>query len=241
MGPPNESPKNVPEGFEGSVAGLGLADVVELNAHNRFSGLVSVECDVSTGLVFFRDGEVVHAEPDGQYGEQAFYEIMQWPRGRFTLQPNVATTRRTIDRSWKFLLMEAHRIMDERRAGRAAGPPAEKAAPPRGDRPAQITERIRRIPGVAHALLLAKDGGRLADDTYQGEMLEGQTVYLSMLGRRLGEIFQAGEVLAAAVQGTERHLLLLAARHHYLSVLVEGTSQPGAVEAEIRKLLAPGR
>lgn len=242
MGPPNESHKSEDAGFEGSVAGLGLADVIELSANNRFSGCVSVRHEQSTGLVFFREGEVIHAEHEGTRGEEAFYAIMQWPGGRFSVEPNVSTTSRTIERSWKFLLMEAHRLMDEQQSGRQPVPeqaPGGEVAPGAAGDP--IVQRIRQIDGVAHAVLLTKDGGRLGDDSYEAETLQGQTAYLAMLGKRLGEIFQVGEVLAATVQGSQQHLLLLASRTNDLSVLVKGDHQPGAVEAEIRKVVAARR
>lgn len=240
MGPKNESQKNALEGFEGSVAGLGLTDVIELSANNRFSGCVSVRHGSSTGLIFFRDGEVIHAEQEGIPGERAFYEIMRWPGGKFSLEPNVATTSRTIQRNWKFLLMEAHRLMDERRSGRPAAPEAPPA-PPASAPGVPMMQRIREIQGVAYAVLLGKDGRRVGDDSYQAETLEGQTAYLGMLARRLGQIFHVGDVLAATVQGTGQHLLLLGSRSHDLSVLVEGTGQPGAVESEIRKMVTPKR
>lgn len=242
MGPPNESHRSDAQGFEGSVAGLGLADVVELSANNRFSGCVSVRHDHSTGLIFFREGEVIHAEHEGARGEEAFYAIMQWPGGKFSVEPNVATTSRTIERSWKFLLMEAHRVMDEQRSGRPPAPeqgPAPAAAPNAASGP--TAQRVRQIAGVAYAVALAKDGGRLGDDSYEAETLQGQIAYLAMLGKRLGEIFQLGEIEAASVQGSLQHLLLLASGTHDLSVLLRADSQPGAVEAEIRKLMAARR
>ncbi len=240
MGPPNESHRSDAQGFEGSVAGLGLADVIELSANNRFSGCVSVRHDQSTGLIFFREGEVIHAEHEGVRGEEAFYAIMQWPGGKFSVEPNVATTSRTIERNWKFLLMEAHRVMDERRSGR---PPSPEQAPATMAAPASdaAAQRVRQIAGVAYAVSLAKDGGRLGDDSYEAETLQGQTAYLAMLGKRLGEIFHLGDVEAASVQGSLQHLLLLASGTHDLSVLVKSDSQPGAVEAEIRKLMAARR
>ncbi len=242
MPPPNESHRSDPQGFEGSVAGLGLADVVELSANNRFSGCVSVRRDQSTGLIFFREGEVIHAEYEGVRGEEAFYAIMQWPGGKFSVEPNVSTTSRTIERSWKFLLMEAHRLMDEQRSGRSPVPeqrPAPAPAPPATAGP--TAQRVRQIPGVTYAVALGKDGGRLGDESYEAETLQGQTAYLAMLGKRLGEIFQLGDIEAATVHGSQQHLLLLATGAQDLSVLVKADSQPGAVEAEIRKLAAARR
>lgn len=238
MGPNKESGKAAPEGFEGSVAGLGLADVIELSANNRFSGCVSVRHDLATGAIFFRDGEVIHAEQDGIRGEEAFYVILGWPGGTFSVEPNVATTSRTIQRNWKFLLMEAHRLMDERRSGRPQTPPPIPAAASGGG---STMQRIRHIHGVAYAVLLGKDGARVGDDSYEAETLEGQTAFLAMLGKRLGEIFHLGEAMVATVQGTQQHLLLMASRTHDVSVLVRGDEQPGAVEAEIRRVVAARR
>jgi phosphate transport system substrate-binding protein len=120
------------EGFEGAVAGLGLSDIIQLNGHNRFSGCVTVQSDSFGGVIFFRDGQIIHAEAGDEVGEKAFYEIMQWTGGKFTLQPNVTTTVRSIERNWEFLLMEACRLIDEGRRGLPNRPPAGNASHPPG-------------------------------------------------------------------------------------------------------------
>src|SRR5689334_9857221 len=61
-------------GFEGGVAGLGLSDLLQLNAQNRFSGCFRIEHEQSLGVIFFRDGEIVHAERGDLVGEPAFRE-----------------------------------------------------------------------------------------------------------------------------------------------------------------------
>ncbi len=43
------------------------------------------------------------------------------------------------------------------------------------------------------------------------------------------------------MQGAARHLLLFATKSHYLSVLVHGESQVGAVETEVRRAFAANR
>ena len=74
-----EFQREVPAGFEGAVAGLTLPDVIQMNALNRFSGCISVHFGQHAGLIFFRDGEIIHAEQGEKTGEDAFYEILQWP------------------------------------------------------------------------------------------------------------------------------------------------------------------
>jgi len=238
MQPPAGSRRDSP-GFEGAVSGLGLPDVIQLNGLNRFSGCVTVEHDLKTGRLFFRDGEIIHAEHGDRTGEAAFYEIMQWPGGRFSLEPNVTTTSHSIDRSWKFLLMEAARLQDEGKSGRAAEPTPPQARQPvaRPGKAATVAARVRQVPGVAHAVILTKEGVRLEDDSSQGEALEGQTAYLTLVGKRVGEILGTGEIVAAAVRGAEQSLLLLASRQYYLSILVLAGSDLGVVETEVRRLL----
>ncbi|HEX9051228.1 MAG TPA: DUF4388 domain-containing protein [Anaeromyxobacter sp.] len=236
-----KEPNRIADGFEGEVAGLGLSDLVQFSAQNRFSGCIEVVYDGRRGLIFMREGEIVHAEQDGLAGEAAFYEILSWPAGRFSLQEKVASTRSTIKASCQFLVLEAHRLIDERRAARGAG-----EAPPPAQPPAQKTavaallDALRRIPGVAQVVVQGKTGGRVGDDSYEAEVLAGQALYLAMMGTRLAEKLRAGEVHSAAVEGAGRHLLLLMTRSHLVTVLVDAQAQVGSVEAAVRKALSRG-
>ncbi len=243
---PNGSSKPESNRFEGEVSCLDLWEIIQLNVHNRFSGCIEVHDEERQGLIFLRDGEIVHAEQGGTIGEAAFYDIVSWPGGRFSLQENVATTRSTIKKSCQFLILEAHRLMDERR------PRADPAAPPPPSRPAAATaakstsaaallEKVRGIPGVADAVLQGKDGGRIGGDRYEAEVLAGQALYVAMVGRRLGEKLQAGEIRSAVAQGTTGHLLLFALKNHFIAVLVRSEAQVGVIESEVRKTLAAPR
>ncbi len=229
--------QNVAEGFEGEVAGFELSDIIQVKAQNRFSGCIDVAYEERRGLVFLRDGEIIHAEQGDIVGEEAFYAILAWPGGRFSLQPNVATTRSTIRKGCQHLLLEAHRLIDERKVGRRNEPPPSPTAAPRPLPTVVLMEKVRAIPGVARAVLQGKDGSRIEDDGYEEEVLAGQALYLAMIGRQLGATFQAGEVHSAVVHGTKHHLLLFAAKSHLLCVLVDGEAQLGNVEAEVRKML----
>jgi hypothetical protein len=237
--------KGAATGFEGEVSGLGLADIIQLDAVNRFSGCIDVQYQGRRGLVFLKDGEIVHAECADVTGEAAFYEIVSWPGGRFSHQENVATTRSTIRKSCQFLILEAHRLVDERRAARPSGPsvpPPLPGALAARQAPAEaILEALRAIPGILFAVVQRKNGGRLGDDSYQGEVLAGQALYLAMIDGQLGERLQAGDAHSAVVHGTDRHVLLFTAKNHLIALLVDGGAQVGPVEIAARKVLAQGR
>lgn len=102
-------------GFDGSVRGLELPDLFQLYAHSRFTGCMVVKSGAATGRLYFRDGEVVHGEAGGMVGESACYELLSWQSGQFDLLRGLRADEVTVRRSAQYLLLEAHRRLDERR------------------------------------------------------------------------------------------------------------------------------
>jgi predicted regulator of Ras-like GTPase activity (Roadblock/LC7/MglB family) len=239
MARPDDLPSNPSDGFEGEVAGMGLSDLIQLNARNRFSGCFRIRHQGNLGLIFFRDGDIVHAEQGAYAGEEAFCQLLGWPAGRFSVEPNVVTARRTIQKSCEHLLLDAHRLIDERRIS-APEPPVRPPAP-RATGPSGAVQLVRGVPGVAGAVVLTRAGKRVSEDGYESEVLAGQAVYLAMFGQELGALFQAGEIHFAAAQGARRNLLLFAAKSHYLGVFADPESEIGAIDAAIRAALAASR
>ncbi len=111
-----------PAGFEGAVAGLSLADVVQMNAMNRFSGGLRVESGGQGGGFWFVEGRIVHAEAGELLGEPAFHAMMRWRGGNFSFEPAARAEAHTVAHSVQFLLIEAHRLMDEAGRRAMAGP-----------------------------------------------------------------------------------------------------------------------
>jgi predicted regulator of Ras-like GTPase activity (Roadblock/LC7/MglB family) len=231
------------QGFEGAVAGLSLADVIQLSGNNGFSGCITVQYGTSTGRIFFRDGRIVHAEQGDKSGEQAFFEVMGWSSGRFNLEPNVTTTSHTIHKHAQFMLMEALRLVDERRAGRAPAPEAAPEPPPPATRTGGLAEHAKQVPGVACAVLVSSDGSCAEETSPEGEALAGKAAFLGLVGNRIGAILSAGALQSATLQGAEArpHVLLLAGRTHNLGVLVDANAEVNAVEVAVRRAIGAAR
>jgi predicted regulator of Ras-like GTPase activity (Roadblock/LC7/MglB family) len=240
----SHQPAGDPEGFRGDIAGLSLSDVIQLNGQNGFSGCITVQQDSRVGRIFFREGKIIHAEQGGKSGEEAFYEIMDWRSGYLSLERNVSTTSHTIQKSTQFILMEALRVMDERRAGRPPAPsplPAASPAPAPAPKPASsVVGRVKGVPGITYAVLLGKDGTCVDDASFAGTNLAGKAAYLAMMANQVGASLGAGEVRSLALHGKAQHLLLLAGKSQYLGMLADGGAELGAVEADVLKLLGPG-
>ena len=229
-----ETPQKSPTiGFAGSVDGLHLADVLQLKGHNRFSGCITVEYGTEQGMIFFRDGEIIHAEQGKATGVTAFNAIICWPGGKFAIQPKVTTTSRTITESLNYLLLEAHRLMDEAQAGIRQPEPEQDS---KRSLPG-IAERALAVPGVTYAVVTDNSGVPQQDDSFEAESLARQGVTLARIGNGLGGLFGVGAAKSAAWQGRNYQLLMFEARNNYLCVAVQGSSQLGQVETDLRAAL----
>ncbi len=226
-------------GFEGAVFDLSLSDVIQLEGHNRFSGAISVLFEERRGQLYFQKGEIVHAEQGVLSGEDAAYEILQWPGGSFTLQPNVTTIGRTIRTPIGYLLLEAHRRMDEARRPSPAPPPSE---PSRGRPMNAFARGLQGIPGVAYVVLAGPGGTPVDDPSPAAEALAARGFFLaSLVGDPIGELFGLGALNVAAVRGTPDQLLVFRSKDRHLCLTLAPDASPEAVETEVRKALAPPR
>lgn len=111
-------------GFSGAISVQTLPDVVQLYALSNTTGLLAVRHGDGEGQLWFNSGNVVHARtPNVDGGEAAFFEIMSWSGGEFSMRIGAVPPDHSITSNWQELLMESCRLVDERR--RVAQPTAE--------------------------------------------------------------------------------------------------------------------
>ena len=225
------------EGFVGAVSGMSLADIIQVKGNNRYSGCLAVEHLGRHGMIFLREGDVVHAEQGELSGEDAFYSIMGWVGGTFRSEPKVSTTSRTINQAISFLLLEAFRRMDESKntaaATQQAAAPVKEAGGESG-----IAVKLGAIPGVEQALVIGKDGAVAEDRTYEAEFFGAHGVFLAHFAGQLGAQLGVGDVKSVTVHGSEHHLFLFDSKRHHLLVSADGSANVNALDGEIRRTLA---
>src|SRR6266508_2082826 len=120
---PSDNPYPFAGRFSSTVDRSGLVDLIQVNGMNRFSGSIAFQAGSSEGVVFFSEGEVVHADTGTASGEAAFFRIMHWPGAAYTLAPDATPPRRTIQRSLKLLLGDCQWAID------GCGEPAAATSP----------------------------------------------------------------------------------------------------------------
>lgn len=230
-------------GFQGAVAGLSLTDVIQLKGHNKYTGCITVIYGNSEGVIYFADGEIIHAVQGNETGEEAIYQIIKWPGGSFNIHPEMTSNVCTIHYRTDFLLMEALRRLDEERAGVTASEGSPGPGPsvtPRRTM-SKVAARLQDIPGVTYAVLLDKEGTPLQDSSIEATALANKGIFLAKTGNKLGELMGLGEVKAAAVHTHDFHMLMYDSKQHYLSIAVKPEFNLEHVEGEIKSALMPGK
>ncbi|HKV10820.1 MAG TPA: DUF4388 domain-containing protein [Thermoanaerobaculia bacterium] len=100
--------------FQGSLKELPLPDIIQLVSVSGKTGVFSLRRNGdSTGEIYLRGGQIVHAHVGDLQGEEAMYELAIWPEGDFVFTPGTETEVTTIQKSNTNLLMEAARRIDE--------------------------------------------------------------------------------------------------------------------------------
>jgi hypothetical protein len=101
--------------FQGSLKELPLPDIIQLVSVSGKTGVFSLRRngDSSSGEIYLRGGQIVHAHAGDLQGEEAMYELAIWPEGEFVFTPGKETELTTIQKSNTNLLMEAARRIDE--------------------------------------------------------------------------------------------------------------------------------
>lgn len=227
-------------GFKGAVAGLSLTDVIQLKGHNKYTGAISVEYGDHQGVIYFVDGEIIHAEQGEELGELAIYEIIKWPGGTFNIHPEMTSNVCTIHYRTDFLLLEALRRLDEENAGASINKSAGPSVTPRRTM-SKIAARLQEINNITYAVLLDKQGTPVQDSSIEAVALAAKGYFLAKNGNKLGDLLGLGEIKAAAVHTSNYYLLMYDSKQHYLSIAVKPDCSLDSVEAEIKSAFVPGK
>jgi CheY-like chemotaxis protein len=101
------------KGFDGKVTDFQLSDLIQMNVLGRMVTALAVIKDDEKGLIYFNEGNVVHAECGNLIGDDAFYKIVSWETGKFEFRKDARPEKESITQGWQSLLLEAMRRKDE--------------------------------------------------------------------------------------------------------------------------------
>jgi predicted regulator of Ras-like GTPase activity (Roadblock/LC7/MglB family)/CheY-like chemotaxis protein len=101
------------EGFQGTVDGIDLMDIVQFNGLSRATSALKVKTANNEGMIFFKNGNVVHAMCDSMSGEQAFFKILSFQGGSLQNIRGVEPPVVSIKQALESLLLEVANRSDE--------------------------------------------------------------------------------------------------------------------------------
>ena len=100
-------------GISGRLENLGLPDIVQILHIGMKTAVVTLHSGKHTGKLWFEGGAARHAKTGDLEGEAAFYAMLRWNEGDFTIEHGVRTRKATLDADPMFLVMEGLRLLDE--------------------------------------------------------------------------------------------------------------------------------
>lgn len=99
--------------FQGSLKELPLPDIIQLVSVGGKTGKFTLARENERGVIYLKNGNMVHAQLGDLAGEEAVYALAIWNHGDFQFSPSEEADRHTITKSNTNLLMEAARRSDE--------------------------------------------------------------------------------------------------------------------------------
>ncbi|HEX4802226.1 MAG TPA: response regulator, partial [Myxococcaceae bacterium] len=143
-------------GFSGSLADMGVVDLVQAFEVGRKTGIIHIRGDKS-GTLFFREGKVIDAELGRARGDGAFYRMLHNGGGGFEVQFAPVERPALITLSTQALLLEGARRLDEWSHILDRLPSAQTVFELD---PRRLVERLAEIPDEVNPLLKLFNGRR---------------------------------------------------------------------------------
>jgi CheY-like chemotaxis protein/predicted regulator of Ras-like GTPase activity (Roadblock/LC7/MglB family) len=147
------------KGFDGRLSDFQLSDLIQMNCLGRLTNAIFVENDDDRGIIYFEDGNIVHTEVDRLKGEAAFYEILSWQGGNFSIKKGLKAPEETIIKGWQSLLLEGLRRADEQRNPAVQEEMKIKA---KQSRIRSFLEKISVVKGVLFLAIIDREGFSLS-------------------------------------------------------------------------------
>jgi CheY-like chemotaxis protein len=194
-------------GFSGSLADMGVVDLVQTFEIGRKTGSIAIQGE-RVGAIYFKEGRVIDAELGRLKGENAFYRMLNTFEGQFEVQFTPLDRPERIEVSTQGLLMEGMRRLDEWGRMLEQLPPLETVFEIDYH---QLAERLSEIPDEVNGLLRLFDGKRTLSRVVEDSDFEDlaalgiiSKLYFEGLIRELGNVAQ--EPLQSGKPGIEEWL-----------------------------------
>jgi len=99
--------------LQGNLDDFELTDLFQLIQLGQKDGGLRIITVSDVGVVYFKDGMIIHAKTNHYQGEPAIDSILSWEKGQFIFDPKTETTEHTVDMPIQQVMLDAARRIDE--------------------------------------------------------------------------------------------------------------------------------
>lgn len=100
-------------GVSGSLADMAFTDMIQILSAGAKSVEIHMNSGDKEGCIYMQAGRIIHATAPDQQGEEAFYTLMTWHDGRFSMTTPTTFPESTIHTDAMGLLMEGAKRLDD--------------------------------------------------------------------------------------------------------------------------------
>ena len=97
----------------GNLEHMSLSNIIQNICYDQRSASLTLRRQIEEGVIFFQEGEIIHAQLGSMEGEAAVYRLLNWTDGTFWINDEANAPSRTVTAPWNHLLMEGMRLIDE--------------------------------------------------------------------------------------------------------------------------------
>ena len=229
------------QSLQGDLRLMSLASIVQVNCEERNQSRLRVKHRGREGLIYFRDGEVVHAELGDLGGEQAVFGMLGWEEGTFQVEMDVSAPVRTINTGWSGLLLEGMRRLDERGEGWDPDQPeaAQQQESRQGDNMAvRVARALHGIAGLESVLIISPEGAVLAAEMPEMPEQEPElSLFIKDYNLALGEIIRGGQPQRLVITGEDAIKLYIPLGEDVIYCQLESRVSVGSIWRAVQTIL----
>lgn len=231
--------------LQGSLQDMSVADLIQHNCQEGRTARIDLRhtTDGRSAAMFLEQGQIVHAESQGESGEEVVYRVLAWAEGTFSVEPGVPAPAHTIQRSYAGLLLEGMRRIDEGvepppAAERSDGPPAGRSSAKEEGSMSERLQGLRSIEGVMGVVIAARDGVVLESALDGDPEKEGAVaVFVGYAAAQVGQSLALGDFEWGTVAIGKETMLVVEQPDFYVGLLLEEKASPALVASKLEGVL----
>ncbi len=129
----------------GNLRDLKLPNLIQLNCLEKNESKLTIEHAGKYGSIYFKNGQIVHAEFDPDVGKEAFFRLLGLVEGKFKVENGVRPPILSINENWSNLMLEGLHQFDTLQSSDTA-------------REKKIISMLMNIKGVKRVAIITTEG-----------------------------------------------------------------------------------